>query len=87
MPAKPSSQQPVQHSFPTLKCPCQICGKLSHKALGCFHHVDYLYQGRHPLVQLIAMVAQTNSSQGDDTWFSDNGVNQHITSNLEQLTL
>lgn len=49
--------------------------------------MDYLYQGRHPLVQLTAMVAQTNSSQGDDTWFPDNGAHQHITSHLEQLTL
>ncbi|KAA8549295.1 hypothetical protein F0562_000979 [Nyssa sinensis] len=73
----PSSPQPnqMQHSFPTPKSPCQICGKLSHKALDCFHRMDYAYQGHHPPTQLVAMVAHTNVAQEEDTWFADSGAN------------
>ena len=85
----PSSPQPnqKQHSFSTPKSPCQICGKLSHKALDCFHRMDYAYQGRHPPTQLAAMVAHSNAEQEEETWFADSGANQHITANLEHLTL
>ncbi|KAF8393863.1 hypothetical protein HHK36_020061 [Tetracentron sinense] len=85
----PSSPQPnqMQYSFFTPKSPCQICGKLSHKALDCFHRMDYAYQGRHPPTQLAAMVAHTNAEQEEETWFADSGANQHITANLEHLTL
>ncbi|KAF8389092.1 hypothetical protein HHK36_025777 [Tetracentron sinense] len=86
---RPSSPQPnkMQHSFFTPKSPCQICGKLSHKALNCFHRMDYAYQGHHPPTQLAAMVAHTNAEQEEETWFADSGANQHITANLEHLTL
>ena len=47
LPSSPQANQ-KQHSFSTPKSPCQICGKLSHKALDCFHRMDYAYQGRHP---------------------------------------
>jgi hypothetical protein len=43
------------------KPPCQICGKLSHQALDCFHQMDYAYQWRHPPPQLAAMAAQNNA--------------------------
>ncbi|RVW13866.1 Retrovirus-related Pol polyprotein from transposon RE1 [Vitis vinifera] len=85
----PFSPQPnqKQHSFSTPKSPCQICGKLSHKALDCFHIMNYAYQGRHPPTQLAAMVANSNAEQEEETWFADSGANQHITANLEHLTL
>ncbi|KAA8550193.1 hypothetical protein F0562_001877 [Nyssa sinensis] len=50
--------------------------------------MDYAYQSRHPLTQLAAMVTQTNATPvAEDPWFADSGANQHITANLEQLTL
>ncbi|KAJ0084997.1 hypothetical protein Patl1_30348 [Pistacia atlantica] len=50
--------------------------------------MDYAFQGRHPPTQLAAMVAHTNATHVvDDPWFADRGANQHITANLEQLTL
>ncbi|KAG2704800.1 hypothetical protein I3760_05G022100 [Carya illinoinensis] len=50
--------------------------------------MDYAYQGHHPSTQLAAMVAQTNATHiAEDPWFTDSGANQHITANLEQLTL
>ncbi|RVW61832.1 Retrovirus-related Pol polyprotein from transposon RE2 [Vitis vinifera] len=45
------------------------------------------YIGRHPPTQLAAMVAHSNAEQEEETWFVDNGANQHITANLEHLTL
>ncbi|RVW58434.1 Retrovirus-related Pol polyprotein from transposon RE1 [Vitis vinifera] len=49
--------------------------------------MDYAYQGRHPPTQLAAMVAHSNAEQEEETWFADSGANQHITANLEHLTL
>uniref|UniRef100_A0A2N9H8F5 Integrase catalytic domain-containing protein n=1 Tax=Fagus sylvatica TaxID=28930 RepID=A0A2N9H8F5_FAGSY len=31
---------------------CQICGKIGHQALDCYHRMDFAYQGRHPPVSL-----------------------------------
>uniref|UniRef100_A0A2N9J182 Integrase catalytic domain-containing protein n=1 Tax=Fagus sylvatica TaxID=28930 RepID=A0A2N9J182_FAGSY len=31
---------------------CQICGKLGHQALDCYHRMDFAYQGRHPPAKL-----------------------------------
>jgi hypothetical protein len=49
----------MQPTFSSSRPTCQICGKLSHSALDCFHRMDHSYQGRHPLAQLAAMIAQT----------------------------
>lgn len=80
------SSKPSSHA-PSPRSPCQICGRSSHRALDCFHRMDYAYQGRHPPAQLVAMVAHTNAERENETWFADSGANQHITRNLEQLSL
>jgi len=69
------------------KPPCQICGKFYHQALDCFHRMDHAFQGRHPSAQLSVMVATSNSETANDPWYADNATNQHITANLEQLSL
>jgi hypothetical protein len=69
----------------TDRIPCQICGKLSHNALDCFHRMDYSYQGRHPPPQLAAMVAHTNSSLENQQWLADSGANAHITGDINNL--
>jgi hypothetical protein len=85
-PTTPKSN-PNPNTFPAPKSPCQICGKLSHKALDCFHRMDHAFQGRHPPAQLAAMVAQSNPASSTNPWFVDSAANQHITSNLENLSL
>jgi transposase InsO family protein len=76
------------HFLPTNRVPCQICGKLSHQALDCYHRMDYSYQGRHPPSQLTAMAAHTHgATEHDQPWYLDSGANHHITSELENLTL
>jgi hypothetical protein len=85
----PHRRAPLSHgSFqPNPQIPCQICGKISHQALDCFHRMDYAYQGRHPPTQLAAMTAQTNTELDDQQWFADSGANSHITNELENLSL
>jgi hypothetical protein len=78
--------QPTSYSLPA-KPPCQICGKLSHQALDCFHRMDHAFQGRHPPAQLSAMVATSNQAAENGPWYADSAANQHITANLENLSL
>ncbi|KAJ0038478.1 hypothetical protein Pint_24053 [Pistacia integerrima] len=88
-PAYPSSKpQPSGSPFSTKFPPCQICGKPNHQALDCYHRMDFTYQGRHPPAQLAAMAAHTHVTQEDEQpWYLDSGANNHITSELENLTL
>lgn len=71
----------------SIPVPCQICGKNYHNALDCFHRMDYAYQGRHPPSELAAMVSQCNALRDEDDWLADSGANNHITAELENLTL
>jgi hypothetical protein len=88
--SKPNSSspkyQPTPSAVPTRPA-CQICGKLSHKALDCFHRMDHAFQGRHPPAQLSAMVANSNQDADNGPWYADSATNQHITTNLENLSL
>jgi hypothetical protein len=67
---------------------CQICGKLGHQALDCYHRMDFAYQGRHPPARLAAMASTSNASQtqAGETWLTDTGATDHLTSNLGNLT-
>jgi hypothetical protein len=78
--------QPPSSSSPA-RPPCQICGKLSHQALNCFHRMDHVFQGHHPPAQLFAMVATSNQTADNSPWYADNATNQHITAILENLSL
>jgi hypothetical protein len=78
--------QPTSSSLPA-RSPCQICGKLSHQALDCFHRMDHAFQGCHPPAQLSAMVATSNQATENGPWYADSAANQHITANLENLSL
>jgi hypothetical protein len=83
-----SQPKPAPHNFNSAPCsPCQICGKLSHRALDCFHQMDYSFQGRHPPAQLAAMVAQTYTIPEYDLWYADSGANNHITNDIANLSL
>jgi hypothetical protein len=79
-PTNGATQPPRQYS------PCQICGKTSHRALDCYHRMDYAYQGRHPPMQLVAMTAQTNEEFTNQEWLADSGANTHITADSSLLT-
>jgi hypothetical protein len=73
--------------FKSNRAPCQICGKANHQALDCYHRMNYSYQGRHPPSQLAAMAAYNQSTQDEEPWFADSGANNHITAELDNLTI
>jgi hypothetical protein len=49
--------------------------------------MDYAFQGRHPPSELAAMVAHSNVVSEEDDWLADSGANNHITTNLENLSI
>jgi len=49
--------------------------------------MDHAFQGRHPPSQLSAMVATSNQIVDNSPWYADSAANQHITANLENLSL
>jgi hypothetical protein len=68
--------------------PCQICGESNHQALDCYHRMDFSFQGRHhPPSHLAAMVANTSVLPDNKPWYAGSGANQHITYELDNLTL
>ena len=79
--------QPPQNTGSSTSRPrptCQICGKVGHLAIDCYHRMGFAFQGRHPPQRLAAMVAshQPNLSQ---SWYSDTGATHHVTSDLDNL--
>jgi len=66
---------------------CQICGKVGHLALDCYHRMDYAYQGKHPPTKLVAMATASNACfTQDQPWLADNAATDHVTSNLNHLS-
>jgi hypothetical protein len=45
-----------EHNRPT----CQICGKLGHYAIDCYHRMNFAYQGKNPPTKLAAMANASN---------------------------
>jgi hypothetical protein len=82
-PRPATNSRPIFSSAPRI--PCQICGKLNHLALDCFHRMDYSFQGRRPPAQLQAMVAHNNAIFEDQEWYADSAANAHITHELGNL--
>jgi hypothetical protein len=51
-----NSYNKPEHNRPT----CQICGKLGHYAIDCYHRMDFAYQGKNPPTKLAAMTNASN---------------------------
>jgi hypothetical protein len=49
--------------------------------------MGFAYQGRHPPAKLAAMASTSNGSQGGETWLTDTGATDHLTANLNNLTV
>ena len=76
----PPKNIPTMGSRPT----CQVCGKLGHTALTCYHRFDQAYQSAGP--NLTAYAANSSYSP-DINWYPDTGATHHITSDLNNLNL
>uniref|UniRef100_A0A2N9HU52 Integrase catalytic domain-containing protein n=1 Tax=Fagus sylvatica TaxID=28930 RepID=A0A2N9HU52_FAGSY len=80
----PNSFNKPEHNRPV----CQICGKVGHYAIDCYHRMDFAYQGKNPPTKLAAMAnaSNINITQGNnDTCLTDSGASDHITANLNNL--
>jgi hypothetical protein len=80
-PSNPETPPPPRQYFP-----CQICGKTSHRALDCFHRMDFAYRGCHPPMQLAAMTAQANEELTSQDLLADSGANTHVIAESSNLT-
>lgn len=55
--ARRNLARPTGTQAPRPRPSCQICGKLGHVAIDCYHRIDRGQVGRHPPARLAAMVA------------------------------
>jgi hypothetical protein len=86
----PPAQQASQTTFqgknerPT----CQICWKMGHYAIDCYHRMNFAYQGKNPTTKLAAMASASNLhyTQNAETWLTDTGATDHITANANNLS-
>lgn len=49
--------------------------------------MDFVYQGKHPPSELAIMVSQSIALRDDDEWLADSGALNHITVELNNLSL
>jgi hypothetical protein len=82
---------PTQHLAPPRYSPhmssrpiCQVCGKMGHSAITCYHRFDQAYQAASP--NLTAYTAASSHSR-DLNWYPDTGDTHHVTSDLNNLSL
>jgi hypothetical protein len=63
--------------------PCQICGKEGHTAIRCWYQMDDSYTDDPSSTNMVA----TSSYQVDPNWYNDTRATDHITSDLDRLTM
>ena len=80
-----NTSQGFKHDRPS----CQICGKFGHQALDCYHRMNFAYQGKHPPTKLTAMASASNVAitNNQDPWLADSGTSDHLTANLNNLSV
>jgi hypothetical protein len=71
------SSNKARNRFP----PCQLCGRTNHLVFKCYKRFDPTYMGEDK-------TANTARSYGvDSNWYADSGATDHVTGNLEKLTV
>ena len=72
--------QPNNGERPT----CQLCGKEGHTVIRCYKHFDASFQG---VQEQCSASSATTSYSVDTNWYSDTGTTDHVTGELEKLTV
>ena len=62
---------------------CQVCGKLGHVALTCYHCFYNSYSSNSNMQALLATI----QSPTDDNWYADSSATHHFTANLANLNV
>lgn len=81
----PSHSAGDRHS-PYARPSCQICGKVGHTVVRCWHRMDEFYQDEPPSAPSTVLAA-TSSYKIYPNWYSDTGAIDHITSDLDRLAV
>lgn len=63
---------------------CQVCGKIGHVALKCYHRFDHSYQAEDAR---IVATAALSSYDVVPNWYIDTGATDRITNDLEKLAI
>ncbi|KAL0001123.1 hypothetical protein SO802_014904 [Lithocarpus litseifolius] len=59
----PQHQSQNQNHKPEGTCPqCQICGKMGHLAIDCYHRMNFAFQGKNPPTKLAAVATTSNTA-------------------------
>ena len=75
-----NNSNPVRGNRPQ----CQVCGKMDHIALKCYHRFDHSYQAEETHV---AALASAPSYGVDTNWYTNSGATDHITSELDKMSI
>jgi hypothetical protein len=65
----------------------QVCGKRNHTAAACWHRYDESYQPSQNYQTNQKLATAVNSYQYDPNWYVDSGAIDHITGELEKLSI
>lgn len=74
---------------------CQVCGKLGHVVVKCFHRFDMSFQGQQQNNNQPsqsngnpqAFIGASNDGPSSQEWYLDSGATNHITSELNNLSI
>ena len=63
---------------------CQVCGKVEHSALKCYHRFDHAYKidDGHT-----ASMVTTPSYSVDTNWYTNTGATDHVTADLDRISI
>ncbi|KAF5468437.1 hypothetical protein F2P56_012587 [Juglans regia] len=83
----PSTNSPSHVSFtlPHSKPTCQLCGKVGHVVLNCYHRFNRAYQSDPP--RSLTAHYTTSTLAPDTAWYLDTAATNHLTSDLSHLNL
>lgn len=76
-----STSSPNGENRPT----CQICGKLGHLALKCWHRFNNSYQYEELLSALTAIRITDVTDHNGNEWVGDSGATAHVTNSPNNL--
>ena len=74
---------------------CQVCGKSGHTALRCYHRFDLSFQHSSEVVNTVGDQSKSANqvsfaspeSVNDPAWYVDSGATDHVTNDLENLSV
>ena len=57
--------------------------------MDCYHRMDFAYQGKNPPLKLTVMASVSNAAitNNQDPWLADSGTSDHLTANLNNLSV